>query len=185
MQFKTLAILSILSILFFAGCDSKDKNENQEGTKVEEVKQRTDFALTTTDGKTINLNYENNKLTIKEYPGKLVLVNFFATWCQPCKAEIPNLVNLQNYYKNDFVVISLLLEDGKSNEELNEFAKSFDINYEISNTRENFEFAKALGGVKSIPTMYMIDKESNIFQKYVGLVPFEMMEIDIKKLLAK
>ena len=186
MQFKTLAFLSILSILFFTGCDSKDKNQDSTETKAEKtIEKKTQFKLTTTDNKSIDLKLEDNKIILKDYPNKIVLLNFFATWCPPCKAEIPNLVKLQNDYKNDFVVISVLLEDSKTDEEISSFAKDFGINYLVANSPENFDLAKTIGGIKSIPTMFLIDKDSNIFQKYVGIVPFEMMEIDIKKVLEK
>jgi len=186
MQFKSLAFLSILSILFFTACDSKNDNGNNVNEPTEkEVAQKVDFQLTTTDNQTIDLTIKNNKVSIKNDTKKIVLLNFFATWCPPCKAEIPNLINLENKYGNDFEVISILLEKDKSNEEINEFIKKFNINYKVANSPANFEVAKALGGVKSIPTMFMIDKESNIFQKYVGVVPVEMMEIDIKKVLSK
>ncbi|BAK73002.1 MAG: TlpA family protein disulfide reductase [Arcobacter sp.] len=185
MQFKSLAFLSILFILFFTGCDSKDKNENNNETKIEKVDRKTDFQLKTTDNTIIDLKLENDKIILKDYPNKIVLLNFFATWCPPCKAEIPNLVKLQENYKNDFVVISVLLEEMKTNEEILDFIKSFDINYTVVNTPDSFDLAKSLGGIKSIPTMFLVDKNSKIFQKYVGLVPAEMMEIDIKKVLEK
>jgi len=186
MQFKSLAFLSILTILFFAACDSKNDNENNVKEEIKtEVLKKVDFQLTTTNNETIDLTIKDDKVTIKNETKRIVLLNFFATWCPPCKAEIPNLINLENKYGKDFEVISILLEKDKSNEEINEFIKDFNINYKVVNSPANFEIAKALGGVKSIPTMYMIDKESNIFQKYVGVVPVEMMEIDIKKVLAK
>ncbi len=185
MQFKTLAFLSILSILFFTGCDSKDKNENSDGTKIEKSDRRTEFQLKTTDNTIVDIRLENDKVILKDYPNKIVLLDFFATWCPPCKAEIPNLVRLQENYKNDFVVISILLEEMKTNEEIIDFMKSFNINYTITNSPDNFDLAKSLGGIKSIPTMFLIDRNSKIFQKYVGLVPSEMMEIDIKKVLEK
>ena len=73
----------------------------------------------------------------------------------------------------------------KSDEEIKVFMKDFGINYTVTNSPENFDLAKNLGGIKSIPTMFLIDKNGKIFQKYVGLVPNEMMEIDIKKVLEK
>ena len=185
MQFKTLAFLSILSILLFTGCDSKDENENSNETVIEKIEKKSEFQLKTTNETIINIKLEDEKIVLKDYPNKIVLLNFFATWCPPCKAEIPALIKLQNDYKNDFVVISVLLEEMKTNEQIKEFIKEFDINYEITNSTDNIDLAKALGGIKSIPTMYLIDKESNVFQKYVGLVPYEMMEIDIKKVLEK
>lgn len=185
MQFKTLAFLSILSILFFTGCDSKEKTEENNEVKVEKVERKTEFQLKTTDNAIVNIKLENNKIILIEHPGKIVLLNFFATWCPPCKAEIPNLIKLQEDYKNDLVVISVLLEEMKTNEEILAFMKEYKINYSVINGPEGFDLAKNLGGIKSIPTMYLINKESTIFQKYVGIVPNEMMEIDIKKVLEK
>ena len=188
MQFKTLAFLSILSILFFTGCDSKDKNDNSNETnetKIEKVDKKTEFQLKSTDNTLLDVKVEGNNVVVKNYPNKIVLLNFFATWCPPCKAEIPNLIKLQEDYKNDFVVISVLLEEMKNDEEIKAFMKDFGINYTVTNSSENFDLAKNLGGIKSIPTMFLIEKNGNIFQKYVGLVPNEMMEIDIKKVLEK
>lgn len=185
MQFKTLAFLSILSILFFTGCDSKDKNEEITETKVQQVEKTTEFQLKTTDNNIIDIKLENDKIIVKNYPNKIVLLNFFATWCPPCKAEVPNLIKLQNDYKNDFVVVSVLLEEMKTNEEILAFIKEYNINYTVINSPESFDLVKNLGGIKSIPTMYLLDKNSKIFQKYVGLVPNEMMEIDIKKVLER
>ena len=184
MKFKTLAFLSILSVLFFTGCDSKDKDDNNK-TKIEKPEFKSEFTLSTTDSLPIDVKLSENKIILKDYEGKIVLLNFFATWCPPCKAEIPNLIKLQNDYKNDFVVISVLLEEFKKNEEIKQFMKEYGINYSVVTGSENFELAKSLGGIKSIPTMFLLDKNGTIFQKYVGLVPSEMMEIDIKKVSEK
>ncbi len=184
MQFKALAFLSILSILFFTGCDSK--NENKDKTEVKQSKSNeTALTLKTTNNTNINVILKDKKIIFKDYPNKIVLLNFFATWCPPCKAEIPNLINLQNTFKNDFVVISVLLEQNRDNGEIIEFMNNYNINYDVVNSNSNFALSDAIGGIKSIPTMFMIDKNSDIFQKYVGIVPVEMMELDIKKLLGK
>lgn len=184
MKFKTLAFLSILSVLFFTGCDSKDKDDNNK-TKIEKSEFKSEFTLSTTESLPIDVKLSENKIILKDYEGKIVLLNFFATWCPPCKAEIPNLIKLQNDYKNDFVVISVLLEEFKKDEEIKQFMKEYRINYSVVTGSENFELAKSLGGIKSIPTMFLLDKNGTIFQKYVGLVPSEMMEIDIKKVSEK
>ena len=188
MQFKTIAFLSILSILFFAGCDSKENKEDTNESKVEKVEiveKRTEFQLKATDNSIINIKLENDKIIVNEHPDKMVLLTFFATWCPPCKVEIPNLIKLQEDYRNDLVVVSILLEEMKTNEDILAFIKEFNINYTVTNSPDGFEFAKEIGGVKSIPTMYLLNKEGTIFQKYVGLVPNEMMEMDIKKVLQK
>ena len=186
MQFKTLAFLTILSILLFTGCDSKEENkESQQPAPVQKVERTTEFQLKTTNDGIINIRLENEKIILKDYPNKIVLLNFFTTWCPACKAEIPSLTKLQSDYKHDFVVVSILLEEMKTNDEIKAFMKEFNINYDVINSSEGIEVARGLGWIESIPTMFLGDKNHNIFQKYVGLVPAEMMEIDIKKVLEK
>ena len=185
MQFKTLAFLSILSILFFTGCDSKDKSDDNSIEKTQKVERKSEFQLKTSSGASVNVKLDNEKIIVQEHSGKIVLLNFFATWCPPCKAEIPNLIKLQEDYKNDLVVVSVLLEEFKTNEEILAFIKEYNINYTVITGPEAMDFAKGLGGIKSIPTMFLINKQNNVFQKYVGIVPNEMMEIDIKKVLEK
>lgn len=186
MQFKTFTFLTILSILLFTGCDSKEENkESQQPAPVQKVERTTEFQLKTTNDGIINIRLENEKIILKDYPNKIVLLNFFTTWCPACKAEIPNLIQLQNSYKNDFVIISVVLEEMKTNEQIKNFIKESNINYEVANAPECIELARSLGGIKSIPTMFLIDRNNDVFQKYVGLVPTEMMEVDIKKVLEK
>ena len=118
MQFKTLAFLSILSILFFTGCDSKDKNEetnqNTNQVKIENVNKKSDFQLKTIDNVMIDIKLENDKIIVTNYPNKIVLINFFATWCPPCKVEIPNLIKLKQDYKNELEIVSIVLEEMKT-----------------------------------------------------------------------
>ncbi|QKF73578.1 protein disulfide reductase, TlpA family [Aliarcobacter faecis] len=185
MKIKTLAIFSIFSILFFAGCDSKENKQSNEQAKVEQNITKNDFILNSLDGDILEIKSEENKIHIKNYEDKIVVLNFFTTWCPACKVEIPALIRLQNEYKNDLVVISMLLEEFKSDQEIKNFAKEFGINYKITIGSENFDLAKSLGGIKSIPTTFIIDKQGKVYQKIQGLAPFEMMEIDIKKVLEK
>ncbi len=186
MQFKTLAFLSILSILLFTGCDSKEeKEEINQPAPVQKVERTTEFQLKTTNDAIINLKLENEKIVLKDYPNKIVLLNFFTTWCPACKAEIPSLTKLQSDYKHDFVVVSILLEEMKTNDEIKAFMKEFNINYDVINSSEGIEVARGLGGIKSIPTMFLVDKNHNIFQKYVGLIKTEIIEINIKKVIKK
>ncbi len=176
-----LVILLTFSVLFISGCGDKEEGKAEITNKVKEANKIPSFNLITTNNKAINLTIENDKWIFKGYENKVILLNFFATWCPPCKAEIPHLVNLQNKYKNNFQVISVLLEQGKSTSQLKEFIKEYNINYTIVNSNENYNIAKAIGGVKSIPTMFIINKNGKIMEKYIGAVPEEMIEIDIKK----
>ncbi|MCK9336720.1 MAG: TlpA family protein disulfide reductase [Arcobacteraceae bacterium] len=178
MKFKKLAFLTILSIFVFAGCDSKDSiDANAIAAK---SKKAPIFNLTTSNQTNLTLKVVDDKWIFEGLENKVVLVNFFATWCPPCKAEIPHLVNLKNKYPN-FEVIAVLVEEDKSNEEVNSFIKEHGINYPVTNSNINFILADAVGGVSTIPTMFLFDSEGKPFQKYVGMVPEEMLGSDIQK----
>ena len=71
------------------------------------------------------------------------------------------------------------------NTTLIEFANEYNINYIITNSENNFKMADALGGVKTIPTMFLFDLDGNLVQKYIGIVPQEMLETDILNILGK
>ncbi len=188
MQFKKIAFFVISATILFTGCDSK-KEEKQEVKKEVVKKEQTKFKLTTTNNAIIELEKTKDKLIFKGFEGKVVLLNFWATWCPPCKAEIPHLNNLKEKYKDRFEIIALAMGErgGKmtSSENMNAFIEEYKINYPITNTKENFLVSDAMGGIKTIPTMFMIDPTGKIVQKYVGVVPEEMMELDINRALGK
>lgn len=177
MQFKKIAFFTLFLSVFFVACSSSDsKNEEKNAIFEKEI-----FRLNTTDAKTLTIRKTETGFTFDEFKEKAVLINFFATWCPPCKAEIPHLNNLREKYKEDFEVVSILMEKNRNNKDIKEFIKEFKVSYPVTNSLENYDFAEAIGGVKSIPTMYLLNKEGKIIQKYVGIVPEEMMEIDIKR----
>lgn len=177
MQFKKIAFFTIFFSIFFVACSSSD-SKKEEDLK---IKETTEYKLTTTDAQTLNITKTENGLIFEEYKGKAVLLNFFATWCAPCKAEIPHLINLKEKYKDNFEIIAVLLEENKNNNKVKAFLEEYNINYVVTNSKQNYTLADIVGGVQSIPTMFLYDKNGNVIQKYVGIVPEEMMEIDIKK----
>jgi len=177
MQFKKIAFFTILSLILFSGCGSDDTKKE----KLVEIENKKDFKLTTTEAQTLNIKKTENGFIFEEFKDKAILVNFFATWCPPCKAEIPHLNNLREKYKDKFEIIAVLMEENKDNTELKNFINEYKINYVVTNSKQNYEFANIIGEVKAIPTMFLYNKNGEVIQKYVGIVPEEMMEIDIKK----
>lgn len=179
-----LSSLALVTLLVLAGCDDK------EGIKSEVISQKRDteatkFSLELTDGHKLKVDRHEKGLHFEGEKGKVVLLNFFATWCPPCKAEIPHLVNLKSNYKDQFEVVGVLMEDSKTKDEIQKFIDTFDINFKIAISNENQKLAKALGGVKSIPFMILYDPQGNYFTHYVGAVPEEMIEFDIKRAMEK
>ncbi len=185
MQFKFLAYFTILASLVFLGCDSKETTAkiNEEITKIEEPKKEiiSTFKLKTNDGKIIEAVPTRDGMIFKGLEDKAVLLNFFATWCAPCKAEIPHLNNLREKYQGKFEVVAVLLEENKDQQILNAFISTYKIQYPVTNGYENFLLANAVGGVQVIPTMFMFGKDGKLIQKFRGIVPEEMLESDIKK----
>ena len=185
-------ILLVCVLLLLNGCSSqKKKNDtntssSQTQTTQEEVKVEKKLEkviLHDVDGKEIIATPTEKGFTFSGYENKVVLLNFFATWCPPCKAEIPHLNSLQEKYKDNFVIISVLLEENKSQEELNSFIKYNNINYVITNGMSNFQPAQSVGGVKNIPLMFLYDRNGSYSTHYVGAIPEEMIDADIKKVL--
>ena len=188
MQFKKIAFFVISATLLFTGCDSKEEKKTEIEKKVI-VEEQTKFSLTRADLQTITLEKTKDGMIFQGLEGKVVLLNFFATWCPPCKAEIPHLNNLKEKYKDKFEVVALDMGMKNGNlapkEKIDSFINEYKINYIVTNSEENFKIADVMGGVSIIPTMYLFDTEGKTVQKYVGIVPEEMMESDIKKALGK
>ena len=176
MQFKALAFLSILSILFFTGCDSKDKSDDNSIEKTQKVERKSEFQLKTSSGASVNVKLDNEKIIVQEHSGKIVLLNFFATWCPPCIEGIPMLKEIREKYKNDFEIVSVLFEKDKPKEEILEFIKKYQIEYPITVGEENFKLAKQLGDVKKIPEMFLFTKEGRFVKRFVGKTSKEDLE---------
>jgi len=177
-----IALFTSCALLFLSGCSSEKKKADNNITTNEEVKIEK-IVLHDITGKEIVVTTKDKGYSFSGYENKVVLVNFFTTWCPPCKAEIPHLISLQEKYKENFVIISVLLEENKSNEEISNFMKFNNINYIITNGIDNFKFAQSVGGVKNIPLMFLYDKNGQYSTHYVGAIPEEMIDADIKKVL--
>jgi len=183
MKIKNIIFFGLLALTLITGCNKK---EDIDGSVVSETKLKDmTLKLQTTTGESITAERKNGLWLFKEYPNKVVLLNFFATWCPPCKAEIPHLNNLLTKYQNDFQVISVVVEQNKSNDDLATFIAQNNIKYPITNSSENFELANAVGGVSSIPAMFLYDKTGKLVMNYVGAVHEEILDSDISKHIGK
>lgn len=176
MHMKSVTFL-LASALFFAGCSGTETAFKDETVTKKEAQP---LVLVDTLGNTITITKTSEGIRFSGHEDKAVLLNFFATWCPPCKAEIPHLNALQNNYKDSLSIISVALEE-KSLEEFKSFIAYYAINYTVTHGEPNFDLAKEVGGVSTIPYSVLYDKNGRYATHYVGAVPEEMMEVDIKK----
>lgn len=114
---------------------------------------------------------DGTSLQLAELQGKTVLLNFWATWCGPCIAEIPDLIALQEELgEEDFVVVGLSM-DMVDPELVHEFVDEMNVNYPIA--IDEGAIAEDYGGIFSLPTTFIIDKEGKIQQRTIGIFPAE------------
>jgi peroxiredoxin len=119
---------------------------------------------------------------LADYKGKVVLLDFWATWCGPCKVEIPAFVDLQTKYRDQgLVVLGLSVDDPV--EKLKPFADKFKMNYPVLVGRDREDVQEAYGPIWGIPMTVVIGRDGNICKKHMGMATKEQFEKEIKALL--
>ncbi|MCS6988408.1 MAG: TlpA family protein disulfide reductase [Chloroherpetonaceae bacterium] len=132
------------------------------------------FAVQTLDG---------NKLALSDLKGKGVIVNFWATWCAPCRAEIPDMIELQRQYGDRFTFVGIALNDQE--EKVRAFVAQNGMNYPVAmDNGVSDEYGKLLeGGIRGIPTSFAIDKKGNVVDVVVGMTDKDKFEEMIQRTL--
>jgi cytochrome c biogenesis protein CcmG/thiol:disulfide interchange protein DsbE len=121
------------------------------------------------------------KLNLADYKGKVVMLDFWATWCGPCRIEIPGFIQLQNRYRDQgFAIVGISMDDGP--EPVRDFVKEFKMNYPVAMGSD--KLGETFGGLLGLPTTFLIGRDGRIYAKHVGATDGSVFEEEVKKLLA-
>jgi thiol-disulfide isomerase/thioredoxin len=124
---------------------------------------------------------EGKRLDLADYKGKVVLLDFWATWCEPCRFEIPGLMGMQNKYaKQGFSVIGISMDDDSGS--VVQFYKEFKMNYPVAVGNERI--GGLYGGIFGLPTTFLIGRDGRIYAKHAGATSPEVIEDEVQQLLA-
>jgi peroxiredoxin len=156
----------------FYGCSNSPRSVRAAVKPDKERKQAPDFSLKDADGKTVRLS---------DYKGKVVLLDFWATWCGPCKIEIPWLKDFQRKYKDKGFEIIGISMDEEGWQVVKPFANEVGINYRLVIGDDTT--AQLYGGVDALPTAFVIDREGKIAQVHVGLASKGEIQNGIEEVL--
>jgi cytochrome c biogenesis protein CcmG, thiol:disulfide interchange protein DsbE len=121
-----------------------------------------------------------NVIRLSDYNGKVLLVNFWAAWCVPCREEIPQFIKLQDRFRDQgFQVIGISIDDTES--ELRDFYRKHNMNYPVIPGDQ--KTADAFGGVLGLPTTFIMDREDHMRGRQVGSTNFQTLEQQVSSLL--
>ena len=138
------------------------------------------------NAKPANFNFtlkdlEGKDVSLASFKGKVVLLNFWATWCGPCKAEIPGFVELQDKYRDKLTIIGYSVDD--TAELAKKYAAQYKMNYPIVLGEGREEVQDAYGPIWGIPASFIISKDGLVCRKHMGIAPKAVFEKEIVALL--
>lgn len=166
--------VSIAAISFTTVVLSGNRSLASDANHIESPKPAPGWELQDLDGKTVHAS---------DFKGKVVVLDFWATWCPPCRAEIPGFVELQKKYQAQGVAVIGVSVDQASADTVKAFAEKLGINYPVVLTDAKIE--AAYGGVDGLPTTFVIDRSGRIVKQYLGFTEKSEIESEIQPLLKR
>jgi peroxiredoxin len=168
---RALAVLIIVAGFYFVVRHRHPEDRQATNRAAGEHVVAPDFALPDLAGKQVNLS---------SYRGQVVLLDFWATWCGPCREEIPQFVQLQNKYANQGLqIIGVSMDDGP--DPVRDFYRLFQMNYPV--VMGNAKTGELYGGVLGLPIAFLIGRDGRITARHIGAMNFTAIEKEIVDLL--
>ncbi len=180
-----LALPFLAAAAFATGCHSTHADPKNltasAAPKQEEVHNLIRFVKNPDPAPALGINDLDGKpISLDEFKGKIVLLNFWATWCGPCRAEIPDLIELQNKYKDQLAILALATDEDDPLL-VKKFSQKAGINYRIGMSSD--ELRVKYGGIPALPTSFVIDAQGRVVQKHIGLNDPSIYELEVRALL--
>jgi peroxiredoxin len=167
-----VVVASVVALMLYFGYHQARRTGAGSAPRITQSTVAPDFSLESLDGTTMRLS---------DLRGKAVLLNFWATWCGPCKIEMPWFVDLQNQYRSQGLQIVGVAMDDASKADIGKFAQDMGVNYPILIGKESV--GDEYGGVPALPETFLIGRDGKIVDKIIGLKGKAEIEDSIKKAL--
>ncbi len=187
--FKIISILAVGFLVLISACSNSNNQQSQQSargsvasTSAEEKKADNGQKLVDAPDFTLQ-NRAGEPFTLSEHEGKVVVLNFWATWCAPCRKEIPDFMELHEELKDDGVLFAGISLDEEGWEVVRPYAKDMGINYPIM--IDDGRVSRDYGPIRAIPTTFIINKKGKVEYVAPGMLTKKQLEPILKKLAAR
>jgi len=168
-------VVGVVFLLVVGIIATDSQSKKTESTKTSEpesdVYYAPDFTLSDLNG---------NLVKLSDYKDKIVIINFWATWCAPCREEIPGFIELQKKYKDDLVILGISVDQGGP-QIVPPFVERYGINYLI--LYADGDVIRNYGGIRGVPTTFVLDRNQVIQRYYPQYMPVYVFDRDIQSFM--